>query len=120
MLLTTMHTASILLAAVLMLIGVMFVMRPKMAFKVSGHEEAAAAYVLGGRNVGLALFIIGLLAMGDYKALALAFTIGAGFGLFDAIVTVKAGGSPRNHLVAGSLAALLAIYYYAGVPAVEG
>jgi hypothetical protein len=115
-----MHIASILLATVLLVIGVLFVARPQMAFKVSGHEEAAAASVLGGRNAGLAIFILGLLAMGDFKALALAFAIGAGFGFFDAVVTVKAGGSPRNHLVAGSIAAVLAVYYFAGVPALEG
>jgi len=110
---------AVLLAACLLMIGLVFITNPEKGFQLSGHEQASLPAVMGGRYVGLALIIGGLMWMQDYKALALAFGIGAGFGFFDAYVTQKVGGVAKGHLLAGLVSGALAIYY-AGFPAFEG
>ena len=120
MLSTMASVMAVLLAIGLLLVGLTFVTNSQSGFKLSGHEEASLPAVMGGRYIGLAAIIAGLMWMQDYKALSLAFAIGAAFGVFDAVVTARAGGSAKGHLAAGALAGVLALYYFAGVPAIEG
>ncbi len=101
-----------LLAAGLCAMGVVFIANTRLGFKLSGHEEIALPAVMGGRYIGLAAIVVGLLFMRDYPALALAFAVGAGLGLFDGVVTARAGGSARGHVVVGVFAALLSFYYF--------
>ena len=108
--------AAVVLAAILALLGVLFIASPKKAFSLSGHEQAALPAIMGGRYLGLAALIIGLLAFGDRIALALAFSIGAGFGFFDAWATAKVGGKLASHLGAGLVSAALAVGFYLQTP----
>lgn len=121
MLSTMAPVMAVLLAIGLFLVGLTFITNQPSGFKLSGHEEASLPAVMGGRYIGLAALIGGLMVLGEYRALALAFAIGACFGVFDAYVTAKVGGIAKGHLMAGGLAGLLALYYfYAGFMAVEG
>lgn len=121
MLSTMAPVMAVLLAIGLLLVGLTFMTNAQSGFKLSGHEEASLPAVMGGRYVGLAVLIGGLMALGEFRALALAFAIGAGFGFFDAYVTAKVGGVAKGHLAAGSLSGLLALYYfYVGFPALLG
>ncbi|HMQ58453.1 MAG TPA: hypothetical protein PKE65_07885, partial [Rhizobiaceae bacterium] len=69
---------SLLLAAALAVLGVLFLVNPKMAFALSAHEPQALPAVMGGRYLGLAAIVVGLVIMADWPALALAFAIGTG------------------------------------------
>lgn len=100
---------SMLLASVLAGLGVLFLTAPQKAFEMSGHVERALPMVMGGRYFGLAALIIGLLILGNWQALALAFAIGAGFGFFDGIVVRRFDGSSLPHFGAGAVSAVLAI-----------
>lgn len=100
---------TVALASGLAVLGVLFIVKQETAFALSGHVRDALPTVMGGRYLGLAILIVGLLAMADWKALALAFGIGAGFGFFDGVVVKRAGGSIVPHFGAGTVSAVLAM-----------
>ena len=108
-----------LLAAGLCAIGFVFIANGQLGLRLSGHERIALPAVMGGRYLGLAAIVAGLLFMNDYPALAMAFAVGAGLGFFDAVVTARAGGSARGHFAVGVLAALLSLYYFTVAPTFE-
>jgi hypothetical protein len=94
-------------AAILAVLGLLFIVTPLRAFGLSGHVTAALPGVMGGRYIGLGAIIAGLLAMGDDKALSLAFAIGAGFGFLDAVLVRGHSGRMTPHLAAGIASAVL-------------
>ena len=110
--------AAVVLAAILALLGVLFIASPNKAFSLSGHEQAALPAIMGGRYLGLAALILGLLVLRDNLALALAFSIGAAFGFFDAWATAKVGGKLAPHLGAGLVSAALAVGFFLQTPSV--
>jgi Domain of unknown function (DUF4267) len=103
---------AMVLAAILALLGILFLFSPSRAFAVSGHENAALPGVMGGRYFGLAALIFGLLWLEDLKALTLAFFIGAGFGFLDAFLTLRAQGKMLPHLLAGLVSLGLALAFW--------
>lgn len=104
-------TIAVLLAAVLAGLGLLFLLSPSRAFALSGHHPDALSAVMGGRYVGLAALIFGLIWLGNTKSLALAFFIGSGFGFLDAFLTVKVGGKAITHILAGIVSLALALHF---------
>lgn len=101
-----------LMAVILAVLGVLFLVSPERALALSGHELRVLPGVMGGRYLGLAAIIIGLVLMGDEPALVLAFAIGAGLATLDAVLVGQAGGRRLPHVAAGLVSAVLAIVFW--------
>ena len=112
--------AALVVAVVLLVLGFMFIFNKQLGLQYSAHEEASLPGVMGGRYIGLAAIIIGLMVMGNIQGLVLAFAIGAGFGLLDGILVSRVGGKAFPHIIAGLISAVLSIVYWKLIPGFEG
>lgn len=73
-----------------------------------GHLPETLPQVFAGRYFAMALMVLALTVLEEWRALAVVLGIGALMGLFDAVVVGRAGGGRLPHLVAAGVCVLLA------------
>jgi hypothetical protein len=100
---------SLVIAATLAALGVMFLVSPDSAFQLSGHVGTALPGVMGGRYLAFAVVIAILVLLRNWQALLVVFGVGVVMADLDAILTWRAGGSILPHIGA-AIACLVAAW----------
>lgn len=100
---------SLVIAAALALLGVLFLADPDLAFGLSGHEAVALPGIMGGRYLAFAAVISVLLMLRNWQALLVVFAVGVVMADLDAILTYRAGGGIGPHIGA-AIACLIAAW----------
>jgi Domain of unknown function (DUF4267) len=99
----------VLIGIVLVGLGGLFAVAPERGFEVSGHVSSALPAIMAGRYVAFGAVVLMLVAFSEYRALAMVLAVGAGMGLYDAIVVTGAGGTVGPHLGAAGVSGLGAV-----------
>ena len=103
---------------VLLVIGIRFLLVPQKAAQFFGIAPAAAdaaialSYVIGLRDIWLALLVLVLSAVEDWRGLALWLGLGAAVCLGDAAIAASSSGRPLSvgfHLASGLYCGVLAL-----------
>lgn len=103
---------------ILLAIGIRFLLVPQKAARFFGIAPATAdmapelSYVIGLRDIWLALLVMVLSAVEDWRGLALWLGLGAGVCLGDAAIAAGSSGQPLPvafHLASGVYCGVLAL-----------
>jgi len=103
---------------VLLVIGIRFLLVPQKAARffgiapAAGDASTALSYVIGLRDIWLALLVLVLSAVEDWRGLALWLGLGASVCLGDAAIAASSSGRPLSvgfHLASGIYCGILAL-----------
>lgn len=102
--------------AVLLIIGIRFLLVPHQAARFFGIAPGTASadlhYVIGVRDIWLAAIVIVLAKLSDWRGLAIWFGLGVFVCIADAAIAAHASGKAHAvtfHLVSGVFCAALAV-----------
>ena len=100
---------AVVIGIVLVGLGGLFAVAPERGFEFSGHVPSALPAIMAGRYVAFGTVVLALMAVSEYRALAIVLAFGAGMGVYDAVVVAGAGGAMGPHLSAALVSGLGAV-----------
>ncbi len=99
-------------AGFLAMCGVLMLKRGEPALAMLAHTKASLVQVFAGRYLAMAFMLLGLMAIGEWRALAVVLAIGGLMGFLDYHYVGKAGGWVWPHALAGVACFVLAAGAY--------
>ncbi len=111
----TLLIASFVVSAVLLGVGLTFLVFPDLAIASFAHTAQGVPHSFGGRYIGLAILLAVFATLGDYRALSIFSAVGGLLGFIDAGIYLIVGNSAWNitqHVIAGCAGILAAFIFW--------